>query len=178
MCSYMRFLSANHLHNLLFLSEVCRFLRYIVSFSISVWNLQVRCSLQQSVRHSIITPAHVVYVLSRQAAITGEVVSFLRITLFVVHLHGMLWHTTHRCLHGAESKAAVLLPVEWVLDSCLSTGLCEHTSKPPVKNFWWSWNSDIFQSYNQSQYDREITTFPQEQSVSSSANQLIWCSHK
>lgn len=49
---------------------------------------------------------------------------------------------------------------DW-LASCMNAH-----QKPPVRNFWWSWNSDIFQSHNQSQCDREITTFPQDQSVS------------
>ena len=92
--------------------------------------------------------------------------------LFCDNLH-------HTSICRAESEALVVLPTELVRDSCLSVcpPVWTHITAP-VKNFWWSWNSDIFQSYNQSQYDGEITTFPQEQSVSSSADQLIRRTHK
>lgn len=61
---------------------------------------------------------------------------------------------------------------------CPSAGWGESSSKPPVRNLWWGWNSDIFQSYNQSACDREITTFSPEQSVSPSVRPSVWGWHQ
>ena len=103
----------------------------------------------------------------------GVVVVFFFSRQFVQH--------TGMCNKPVESTC-VMLPAEWVARTaclvCPARLVRTHIKASCQKNFWWSWNSDIFQSYNQSQYDREITTFPQEQSVSSGANQLIWRSHK